>query len=144
MITGVINPANGVMTPITGDITTINGVVSPLFLYLVTLGPPCSKHSFVNHGNPNCSPTPPSFRNTGLISLIDLRKLTAGLWIFPGTLKHVGPPGPISLPCHSHTSRDSYGNGMGVVWEWWVPGNFVEWVPPTMMVLNMSFQFPMR
>ena len=23
---------------------------------------------------------------------------------------------PIVLPYHSHTSRDSYGNGMGVVW----------------------------
>ena len=26
----------------------------------------------------------------------------------------MGPP--ISFPYHSHTSRDSYGNGMGVVW----------------------------
>ena len=24
----------------------------------------------------------------------------------------------ISFPYHSHTSRDSYGSGMGVVWEW--------------------------
>ena len=27
-------------------------------------------------------------------------------------------PLPISFPYHSHTSRDSYGSGMGVVWEW--------------------------
>ena len=39
------------------------------------------------------------------------------LGIFAGTLNS-GTPIPISLPYHSHTSRDSYGNGMGVVWEW--------------------------
>ena len=27
-------------------------------------------------------------------------------------------PLPIGFPYHSHTSRDSYGCGMGVVWEW--------------------------
>ena len=36
-------------------------------------------------------------------------------------------PLPISFPYHSHTSRGSYGSGMGVVWEWgyhyWVSEN---------------------
>ena len=32
----------------------------------------------------------------------------------------VGPL-PISFPYNSYTSRDSYGSGMGVVWEWGVP-----------------------
>ena len=27
-------------------------------------------------------------------------------------------PLPISFPYHSHTSKDSYESGMGVVWEW--------------------------
>ena len=36
----------------------------------------------------------------------------SGLEIFPGTLNS-GTPLPISLPYHSHTSRDS----MGMIWE---------------------------
>ena len=30
----------------------------------------------------------------------------------------MGPPSYKRDPYHSHTSRDSYGSGMGVVWEW--------------------------
>ena len=33
----------------------------------------------------------------------------------------MGPPSYKRFPYHSHTSRDSYGSGMGVVWEWGVP-----------------------
>ena len=39
---------------------------------------------------------------------------------FSGTPKDMGPPYgklPILFPYHYHIFRDSYGNGMGVVWE---------------------------
>ena len=50
------------------------------------------------------------------------------LWIRDLSRDHpkVGPL-PISFPYNSYTSRDSYGSGMGVVWEWgyhyWVSEN---------------------
>ena len=37
--------------------------------------------------------------------------------VIPGTPKDMGPPYGKRDPYHSHIFRDSYGSGMGIVWE---------------------------